>query len=311
MVGLGAAAPARAGDPIMPLSQVRAGMHCTAFSVVKGTDIASFNADVVDVLTSGRPTDARILVRVSGPAVDATGIGPGFSGSPIYCPDDQGTQRNIGAISEGTNDFGNKTVLATPIEQILGESPDPPRAARSQPRLLRSARPLAGPMTISGVSPALGRVLSTVARKAGQTLIAVPAGPLGSFPVQQLVPGAAVSIGYSSGDVALGALGTVAYVDGDKVWAFDHSLDSAGPRSSSSGRLHLRRGEQPGRAERRHHLQAGRAGPRRGDLWRHPGRRHPGHIGPAPPRPRCACWPATSTPAASPSPRSRSPTRRR
>src|SRR3954465_11898907 len=86
------AAPARAGDPIMPLSEVHSGMHCTGYSVVQGTDISSFDADVVDVV-AGAPSEdgARILIEASGPAVDRTGIGPGFSGSPIYCPDGAGT----------------------------------------------------------------------------------------------------------------------------------------------------------------------------------------------------------------------------
>src|SRR5256885_13041125 len=91
------AAPARAGDPTMPLSQVHRGMHCTGYSVVQGTDISSFHADVIDVVSSGG-SDTRepaILIQASGPAVDATGIAEGFSRSPIYCPDDHGVQRNI------------------------------------------------------------------------------------------------------------------------------------------------------------------------------------------------------------------------
>src|SRR4051794_41807435 len=81
------AAPAfAAGDPVMPLAEVQAGMHCTGYSVVRGTDISTFDVEVLDVV-DGDPdeTGPRILVQVSGPAVDATGIGPGFSGSPIYC----------------------------------------------------------------------------------------------------------------------------------------------------------------------------------------------------------------------------------
>ena len=58
----------------------------------------------------------------------------------------------------------------------------------------RSARPLLGPLTVSGVSPEIARMLAAAARKTGHTLIAVPAGPLGSFAPQQLRPGAAVSI---------------------------------------------------------------------------------------------------------------------
>src|SRR5437763_16110352 len=95
------AAPARAGDPIMPLSQVHKGMHCTAYSVIQGTDISSFNADVIDVTEDG------ILINSSGPAVDSTGIGEGFSGSPIYCKDSQGVARVIGAIAAGIGDYGN------------------------------------------------------------------------------------------------------------------------------------------------------------------------------------------------------------
>src|SRR4029078_10120168 len=99
----------------------RAGMHCTGYSVVRGTTISSFAVEVVDVVDSEPGTDgARIIVTVSGPAVDVTGIGPGFSGSPIYCPDGNGVQRNIGAISESIGDYGGKTVLATPIEMMLG-----------------------------------------------------------------------------------------------------------------------------------------------------------------------------------------------
>src|SRR3954452_7698794 len=83
-----AAPAAAAGDPIMPLWQVHAGMHCTAYSVIHGTDITSFAADVLEV-SGGEATvggSGNILVQVSGPAVDETGVGPGFSGSPIYCP---------------------------------------------------------------------------------------------------------------------------------------------------------------------------------------------------------------------------------
>ena len=62
-------------------------------------------------------------------------------------------------------------------------------------------------------------------------MISVPAGPLGSFPPQTLVPGAAVSAGYSSGDLRIGAVGTVSYTDNGRVWAFGHPFESAGARN--------------------------------------------------------------------------------
>jgi hypothetical protein len=62
-------------------------------------------------------------------------------------------------------------------------------------------------------------------------VLAAPAGPLGSFPVQQLRPGSAVSVGYSSGDLRVGAIGTVTYTDGSSVWAFGHPFEGSGARS--------------------------------------------------------------------------------
>src|SRR5918992_2060658 len=101
------ASAASAGDPIMPLGEVRSGMQCTGYSVVRGTEVSSFGVEVIDVVDDrASGSGPRILVRVSGPAVDGTGIGPGFSGSPIYCPDGTGAAPVIGAISEGLGQYG-------------------------------------------------------------------------------------------------------------------------------------------------------------------------------------------------------------
>ena len=222
-----APASATAADPIMPLSEVRAGMQCTALSVVRGLEISSFGVEVVDVVDRGRAGVARIIVRVSGPAVDATGLGPGFSGSPIYCPGTDGVARHIGAISETIGEYGGRLALATPIEFVLAQPVTPPPATRT----VIGARSLAGPLTIRGLRPSLGRAFERAARKAGRSLIASPVSGSSDFPAQPLVPGAAVSVGLSSGDIVLGAIGTVTYTDGPSVWIFGHALDGAGRRS--------------------------------------------------------------------------------
>jgi len=244
------AAPAlAAGDPTMPLWQVSAGMHCTGYSVIQGTQISSFNVDVLDV-TGGEASvsSGSILIGVSGPAVDATGIGPGFSGSPIYCPDAAGTPRVIGAISQAVGEYGGKVALATPIEAIIGtpiDVPGKPSAAATAARkrfeaaapsarmqaALASAKPIVSPLTVSGLSAPIAAALNTASTKAGRPILSVPAGPLGSFPPQTLRPGSAVAVGYSTGDVRTSAVGTVAYVDGDKVWVFGHQLEGVGRRA--------------------------------------------------------------------------------
>jgi hypothetical protein len=224
------AAASAQGDPIMPLSQVQRGMHCTGYTVIRGTDVTSFDVDVLDVIADSAGSD-RILVRISGPAVDETGAGPGFSGSPVYCPDPgDGTPKVIGAISEGIGDYGNKTLLLTPIEQILDEPVSPPPAARRDSALLRSAHRYALPLTFGGVSAPLASVIRRVAAHVGRTVLAGPSAPRAAGPSPPLRPGSAFSVGYSSGDLSSGAIGTVTYVDGDQVWGFGHPLDSVGRR---------------------------------------------------------------------------------
>ena len=222
-----APAAALAADPIMPLGDVQVGARCTGLSVVRGTDVATFDVDVLDVIGAERPLSARILVRVSGPAIDATGVGPGFSGSPVLCTGADGVARNIGAIAETIGEYGGKTVLVTPIEAMLAQPPTPAAALPAVP----GARPLATPLTIAGLRPALAASFVAAARKAGHVLISSPAGPRVTFAPQPLVPGSAAVVAVSSGAISVGALGTVTYVDGPNVWLFGHPMDDAGRRS--------------------------------------------------------------------------------
>jgi hypothetical protein len=221
------ASAAANGGPIMPLSQVRAGMNCTADTVVQGTTISSFDAHVINVVELGGQ-GARILISVSGPAVTPSGIAEGFSGSPVYCPGPGGIPENIGAISEKIGEFGNKKGLVTPIQQMLGEPVTPPSSA---PRLTLQARPLSSPLMVSGLAPPLMDMLKRAGRRAGRTVDAAPAAPALDFPVVQLVPGASVATSYSTGAIGIGAIGTVTYRDGNTVYAFGHPLDDVGRRS--------------------------------------------------------------------------------
>ncbi|HET6447618.1 MAG TPA: hypothetical protein VFG31_00815, partial [Conexibacter sp.] len=220
-----------ARDPITSLSDIHRGMHCTARTVVQGTTISDFDVDVLDVIADQDGSGARILVRVSGPAVATSGIASGFSGSPVYCPDAHGAIGNAGAISATIGQYGEDVGLVTPIEQMLNLPVKPPSGVRRAPKLLRAAKPLASPLVLSGLSPSLGQALQRAAVAHGRALVAVPAGPLGTFPSQPLVPGASFAVGLSTGAVGAGAIGTVTYRDGDVVYGFGHPLEGAGRRA--------------------------------------------------------------------------------
>ncbi len=228
MAALFVVAPAaQAADPIMPLSEVRQGMTCTGLSVIKGTAISSFDVEILDVIAPEPGLSGpRILVRVSGPAVDASGIGPGFSGSPLICDG-----RNAGAISEGLGEYGNHVALATPIESMLQDRPSAPTAARRDPALLRAASPLRTPLTVSGLTGPASALLQRAARRAGRPLLMAPAGPVGGYEPVDVRAGSAVSASISTGDLALGAVGTVTYRDGEDVWAFGHPFEGLGRRA--------------------------------------------------------------------------------
>ena len=218
---------ARAADPIMPLSEVRQGMRCTGLSVIKGTTISSFDVEILDVIApEAGLSGPRILIKVSGPAVDETGIGPGFSGSPVMCEG-----RNAGAISEGLGEYGNHVALATPIEGMLQDRPGAPASARRDPALLRAARPLQTPLTVSGLTGPARTIVQRAARQAKRPLLVAPAGPAGGYAPVDLQPGAALSAAISTGDLGLGAVGTVTYRDGEDIWAFGHPFEGLGRRA--------------------------------------------------------------------------------
>ena len=230
---------------------------------------------------------------MSGPAVDATGHRPGLLGLADLLPGRRGRERVIGAISESINEYGGKVALATPIEAIIGTPVDVPgpaerrdarrasarrpggAARKLSPRMraaLASARPIAAPLTVSGLSAPVANALTAAAAKAGRPVLAVPPGPLGTFPPQTLRPGSAVAVGYSNGDVRTSAVGTVAYVDGDRVWVFGHAARGRrAARAAAAGRVRLPDRQQPAAARRdRRDLQARglRARPRDDQLGR-------------------------------------------
>ena len=227
------ATPAYGADPIMPLEQVERGMQCEGRSVFRGTAIETFDVEILDVIAQDpMGTGPVILFRASGPAVDETGLGAGFSGSPIYCPDSDGVMRNAGAVFAGVEDYGNDVALATPIEAVLSRPVEPPPQARPATDAERGAEPWSTPVTVAGVGAPVRRALWAAAREEGVRLIYAPATAAQVSTGTDLQPGSAMAAGIASGALGLNSIGTVAYRDdAGRIWAFGHPLDGAGERS--------------------------------------------------------------------------------
>ncbi len=230
-VGLLASSPsAWAAVPTMPLSDVQPGMVCTASSVIQGEVPTTFDATVVGVYGGPAPAEALIIMRFSGAAIASTGIGQGFSGSPVTCPDGGGTPRVIGAISAGIGEYDNFVGGVTPIEAMLatptwgegattsplGEAAGAAAPARRKATTSTTGGWVAGrpTMQLSGPRGALAERIAKGATRAGIPLRVGPTATRKATSGGTLAPGDAVAASIATGDAAIGAVGTVTYVDG-------------------------------------------------------------------------------------------------
>ena len=252
-----------------------------ARTVVRGTDIVTFPVRILDVQRAADgPGGALILARAEGPLMDETGgVAEGMSGSPVYVTGADGVPRVIGAIAFGAGDQANVVVGLTPIEQMIDASAgqralerapasrrraarDPGRrpgrraAARGAgaPTASRSTRSRAGPSPGASrplIGPALARARALghpalVDRRRARVRPAVP-----------LVPGATMTALLGGGDIAIGAIGTVTYVDGDDRAGLRPPVPQRRPGALPAGRR--LRVPDDRRADRRRLLQARRA----------------------------------------------------
>lgn len=245
---LAASTPAQAAEPFMYLSDVQPGMQCTARSVVQGTTPITFGATVLGIDGGPRPADALIIMRFSGAAIEGTGIGQGFSGSPVYCPDRNGVMMVVGAISQGIGQYDNLVAGVTPIEAMLatptsGNGPSAPTigesssaatsssSTRAKAAAVQSAAPWGTgrtPLLLTGPRGVLATRLAKAATAGGLPMRAAGTATRAATAGGGLAPGDAVAVSSVTGDIGAGAIGTVTYVDGDKVWAFGHPFNGTG-----------------------------------------------------------------------------------
>ncbi len=218
---------AEAAPDFIPLDQIKSGMHGIGKTVVSGTKIEDFDVEVLGVMKNKGPSGDLILVRTSGDLIDRTGgIAQGMSGSPVYI-----NGRLAGAISYGWSFSDHKVGMVTPIADMLklwdipssktdtseGSSSGTSQGADSGEGLVREATPLMA----AGFSPGAMSMLKAKLEPLNLVPYAVGDAP-DDVQFGPLEPGSAVGAQLVRGDVSLGALGTVTYVEDNKVLAFGH-----------------------------------------------------------------------------------------
>src|SRR6187200_1279804 len=105
-------------DPpaVYPIDQLTDGMQATGWTVLHGTQPQSFGVKILGVLPDAiAPGDDLILVRAHGANIDAIGgMGPGFSGSPVYINNEL-----VGSVSYGLGDGDAHYGALTPGQELV------------------------------------------------------------------------------------------------------------------------------------------------------------------------------------------------
>lgn len=228
----------------MPVSDIRAGMHGTGKTVFSGDKIESFDVEILGILENIGPKQSLILGRLSGGPLEKTGVMQGMSGSPVYVDG-----KLIGAVAMAFPFSKEPIAGIRPIYEMLQVNKQPPakplRVALGDTDLSktlpRPAETVAGQMRLVDVATPVsfaGFTRATIDRFAPQLRA------LGLEPQQgmagggraegsmgdpsKLHPGSMISVQLMSGDLSIGADGTVTYIDGERIYAFGHRFLSIG-----------------------------------------------------------------------------------
>ena len=109
--------------PILPYSEVTAGMQGTAYTVLDPSgEIRTFPVEILGNMEGGKGAQRMIMARTSGAFIEQIGgVLQGMSGSPVYVGD-----RLVGALAAGLKDLSPYTFFITPIEDMtpLWSMPD-------------------------------------------------------------------------------------------------------------------------------------------------------------------------------------------
>jgi hypothetical protein len=229
------------------LRDVRAGMKGTGKTVFSGDRIEEFQVEILGVLDNIGPKQSLILARLSGGPLVKTGVLQGMSGSPVYIGG-----RLVGALAMAFAFSTEPIAGIRPIEEML-------RVRESAAPSLRPAHAALWDGQLASVIPPQQDVLA--AGGARMVDIATPVSfggftrntiehfapqlrSLGLEPCQgmsggprlgpalgnpsALQPGSMISVQLLSGDMSIGADGTITSIDGQQVYAFGHRFLAIG-----------------------------------------------------------------------------------
>jgi SpoIVB peptidase S55 len=230
-------------------------------------NIAEFDVEILGIISNNQPKRNIILARLSGQDLERTGIIQGMSGSPVYIDG-----KLVGAIAYSFPFSKEPIAGITPIGEMLAVAGEPAparpvgaasltlrtslsladlvaafqEAAGTRPVLFSQGRtlsPIGVPLVFGGFSPAVVEEARPLFN--GWGLVPMETGLSGQSqtplpaPSASLREGDPVAVELVSGDLSSAAVGTVTYVDGERVLAFGHPLYNLGKVDYSMARANV------------------------------------------------------------------------
>lgn len=230
-----------------PLKDLRPGMRATGRTVFSGDHVEDFQVEILGVLENIGPKQSLILARLSGGPLEKTGVLQGMSGSPVYLDG-----RLLGAVAMAFPFSKEPIAGIRPIEDMVrvsGAGKEPVRRAKISldnkdltAMLPKPEEAFAGEMRMIDIATPVwfGGFSRGAMEQFGPQLRALGLEPRQGISSggrviprmgdrSALQPGSMISVQLMTGDLSIGADGTVTHIDGENIYAFGHRFLSIGP----------------------------------------------------------------------------------
>lgn len=241
---------------VMPIDQIKIGMKGIGKTALENNNIVEFNVEIIAVLKNVFPKRNIILARLDDKKLKEAGVIMGMSGSPIYIDGKiigavayswpfskeaiagiTPIEDMIGIPQKSTNDKENNAALAKNLLQFIFNPPKKTQAEEYYKEFLSyfpidnkndSGIFLRGvPLIINSSAKPLFPVLQNWWQENGFIPI-IGGNSIQGDKVQGLKEGDAIAVSFITGDIDISAIGTVTYIDQNKVFAFGHPLFNLG-----------------------------------------------------------------------------------
>ncbi len=204
---------------VFPLKDVKEGTIAKGYTVLKGTIISEFEAEVLGVQRIGSSDTPYIICKIKGKPFDECGVVAAMSGSPLYIED-----KFLGAVAIGWFFSKEPLFAATPAEKMVelyqkrfsGSVPSTPQKTVTFFDFLNN---------LGNINSDMNKLLAPFEEKN----ITISKGEKHSFAADATIePGGMIGVELISGDISLTAYGTISSVKENRFIAFGHPFLGVG-----------------------------------------------------------------------------------